>query len=374
MKKLFILGNGFDLCLGMKTSYWDFFNSDDIKNFETLYCDSSIDSEDFKNTNLFLAYLFKMKLDKNSDWNHIEKNIINYVEFVVKEKSTISITSPNTKFQNLISKLDFMNDNKFIIDELKKFEKIFGEYIRHEEQYLLQDHKRFPLATDKINKIFNFNIKVSSEEVTIFSFIHIINFNYTNYISQAIKALTYKVETFPFNKSRYKIDLQQVNIHGNTDNPIFGIDSLDIEKYKDVYFKNVFIREERDYEQEYVLYSILQKLTKTARIMEDKTVHADWKLPSPRDLEEINFFGHSLSKADYSYFQSIFDYYNIYDSHIKLNFLYNKNYDKDGANQHTNVMNLMTNYGYTLDNKDKGKNLLHKMLLENRIHLTGLDV
>lgn len=30
---------------------------------------------------------------------------------------------------------------------------------------------------------------------------------------------------------------------------------------------------------------------------------------------EIKFYGHSLSEADYSYFQSIFDFYNLYDNY-----------------------------------------------------------
>jgi len=42
----------------------------------------------------------------------------------------------------------------------------------------------------------------------------------------------------------------------------------------------------------------------------------------PEKLGTINFFGHSLSKADYSYFQAIFDLYNIYSSEINLIFLH----------------------------------------------------
>ena len=32
----------------------------------------------------------------------------------------------------------------------------------------------------------------------------------------------------------------------------------------------------------------------------------------PWIVDEIKFYGHSLGQADYSYFQSIFDYYNLY--------------------------------------------------------------
>ena len=33
----------------------------------------------------------------------------------------------------------------------------------------------------------------------------------------------------------------------------------------------------------------------------------------------------------------------------------------------------MKNYGEKLENKDKGKNLLHKLLIENRIKLINID-
>ena len=38
----------------------------------------------------------------------------------------------------------------------------------------------------------------------------------------------------------------------------------------------------------------------------------------------IKFFGHSLSSADYSYFQSVFDIVGLYDSDVKLYFLFRK--------------------------------------------------
>lgn len=33
----------------------------------------------------------------------------------------------------------------------------------------------------------------------------------------------------------------------------------------------------------------------------------------------------------------------------------------------------MSDYGNSLDNKDKGKNLLHKLILENRIKLIDIE-
>ena len=84
---------------------------------------------------------------------------------------------------------------------------------------------------------------------------------------------------------------------------------------------------------------------------------------------EIKFYGHSLSSADYSYFQSIFDYYNIYDNNlVSLIFYYSKGYEQFDA-----IYDLINNYGNTLANKDQGKNLMHKLLLENRLKIVEIE-
>ena len=108
----------------------------------------------------------------------------------------------------------------------------------------------------------------------------------------------------------------------------------------------------------------------------------------PMNIKEIKFYGHSLGKADYSYFQSIFDFYNLYgDSQygesqsgvnpVTLQFyftIYNElkeiEIERSAAK---NVYELISAYGKTLDNKDKGKNLLHKLLLEGRIQIKFLE-
>ncbi|QCA29654.1 hypothetical protein [Vagococcus xieshaowenii] len=90
-------------------------------------------------------------------------------------------------------------------------------------------------------------------------------------------------------------------------------------------------------------------------------------IPAKKDVENIYFFGHSLSSADYSYFLSIFDFYDIYDSNIKLNFVYSNYEDNSKKNMLKKINKLLTNYGESFDNKSKGKNLMHKLSLENRL-------
>ena len=101
------------------------------------------------------------------------------------------------------------------------------------------------------------------------------------------------------------------------------------------------------------------------------------------DTSYIKVFGHSLSRADYSYFQSIFDTVNLYGGETKLVFLY-KNYpnkpddsvDEQAIREelYSRISHLLIEYGSTLDNKDHGKNLMHKLLLEQRLLIKRIDV
>ena len=114
------------------------------------------------------------------------------------------------------------------------------------------------------------------------------------------------------------------------------------------------------------------QFTKTFRKMNEQEKLLSHSLPNQSEINEIIFFGHSLSEADYSYFQSIFDYYDIYHSEVKLSFLYSEYGDESGhvgirRRQIKNVTNLIRNYGDTMDNQNHGRNLVHKLLLENRL-------
>ena len=62
----------------------------------------------------------------------------------------------------------------------------------------------------------------------------------------------------------------------------------------------------------------------------------------------------------------------LINTKIKLKFLYYNYSDKAKDNIHTSVMKLINTYGKSLDNKDKGSNLLHKLLLESRIKIVEI--
>ena len=125
------------------------------------------------------------------------------------------------------------------------------------------------------------------------------------------------------------------NIHGKLENhPIIGIDSKSIDPSSPIF-----------------------RFTKTYKIMTLASKKQDMLLP--KSIKIIAFYGHSLAPADYSYFQSIFDYYNIYDKSKE---------QEIKRTQFNSVSRLINQYGSTFHN-EKGENLMHKMLLEGRLIL-----
>ena len=111
--------------------------------------------------------------------------------------------------------------------------------------------------------------------------------------------------------------------------------------------------------------SMMRLFSKTYRKMSDTSTPINILPKNDGQPIEIKFYGHSLSEADYSYFQSIFDFYNLYDNNnVSLLFYYSKGYEQNDA-----IYRLINSYGKTLENKDRGKNLIHKLLLENRLKI-----
>lgn len=122
----------------------------------------------------------------------------------------------------------------------------------------------------------------------------------------------------------------------------------------------------------------IYQFTKTARVLElpNQYLPEEMKGRSIFDaqengdeIKEIKFFGHSLGEADYSYFQSLFDQVDLYGSKTKLTFCYTTmhgpNYDA--------IIELMNRYGETVIPEAHGRNLLHKLLLEERLKIATLS-
>lgn len=118
---------------------------------------------------------------------------------------------------------------------------------------------------------------------------------------------------------------------------------------------------------------LLLPFTKTYRIMEFGG--EGFKLRE--NIDKIKIFGHGLAEADYSYFQTIFDSLDLYNANTEVIFYYNIYDEEDrlGIKERfkQSVYKLIRRYGSTLTNKDHGKNMLHKLIIEGRIKVTELD-
>lgn len=357
IEKLIIVGNGYDLARQYKTSYSDFFDwliikfnidSSQIKNIVELddidkLVQNLSEHECILKSNFWFAYMTLLK-PNNSDWNNVEKIIETTLELIPNEinklydedKNVIkAVADMGSNFEKKVlfttliafhSINTFEDTIDFLFQSLIDFETLFEEYLYH----ILSKPYYFD---DIIDTIDNHIISTTDR-----SNISILNFNYTKF-------------------SKFKKE-QSRNIHGailkSDDSPvIFGIDSTNISSSNKFY-----------------------KFTKTARIMANGVGHSYSSILS-HSIKDICFIGHSLNKADYSYFQSIFDYLSIYDSPVSLNFFYTTFHEKNAIvmqdYQHS-IQILLDRYGETLDNKSHGDNLTAKLLLENRLNLIRIPV
>ncbi|MBC2175402.1 hypothetical protein HCB27_02140 [Listeria booriae] len=405
MSQLIILGNGFDIQSGLESRFSDFYK-DRMENILSLKCiDSEFDLDKSSHDKLQINYKgnpeivlpeiepCKWEAELNEltfwdlvmiyednkgiciNWCNIEAHIQKVTEFVLNMSSNINtlkdlleasekISAPVysneragslkiilgrlttneaalsmrwiNKYTIFLCIINALNDNKYenigldemLFMELQKYEHSFQQYLTKEirikrESY---DEKRFSLL-ERIHTRETYGGMI-------------LNFNYTS-------------DSFPLYSKG--IDLDVVNVHGTLDNEIiFGIDHKNVDAESKMY-----------------------PFTKTFRKMvidDDKPLSIVNK-----DIKYLIFYGHSLGSADYSYFQSIFDYLNVYENEIYLQF-YFTNYLGGAEGEMllkrelaSLVQKLLHGYGKTMDNKSKGKNLIHKLLIENRVQIITLD-
>ena len=230
----------------------------------------------------------------------------------------------------------------FLLNELHRLESAFAEFLRKQtwgqtaDEYA-SDKKRAEISYEtsakaKLHILLSFALQPDDRRSCTYS---ILSFNYTG----------------PFNISSNEIgqSVAYTNIHGlchEGEEIIFGIDG-----------------------KEHLVDEIARPFTKTYRLLGLGGPKAQDVVRS--DTQCIKFYGHSLSDADYSYFQAIFDAVHLYSSDVSLVFFYRCFDEKDPlihrSEMMNKVINLLTAYGVTLENKDHGKNLIHKLLLEGRL-------
>lgn len=365
--QLLILGNGFDLACNLKSSFNDFYNeyfidSETVDVFNISYFGNFIPSRYIKYGIVDLAILTStIQKNKNILWRDVESIISDLAD---TGRSTINLRRIQSVILNSMdnNSLDILEKNQS--NQIRKVSYTLRSQIMNQGGgHILSNKKNLNLLLMAMlkNSIYNFEqsfkdymcknldkcsawYKDNAEKV--YSHLasgkeketYVINFNYTS-----------------INKNDF---YEYINVHGNLDSEevIFGIDESVINKENDKF---------------YDLTKTYRKMILDARLkVRNKSL--------PKYIKAIKFFGHSLGKADYAYFRSIFDFYNIYDSDIVLIFYY-YNYAKSEdllAQQTKNVIKLLKNYGesFSGDLEKKGDNLVHKLSLEGRLQVQEIKI
>lgn len=394
-KQLLIIGNGFDLSCGLKSSYKDFFDnyfkSVSSTNpkvyweryFQNMsYLNSNKDDYSWTDieTQIFIQlqnveFLIQNELLNNKFYENKDDQIKEIELSLSKSNSQLNLDSLLRTFYLLKSVFEYyMIGNQLKLNtalnkiktDLLKLENHFTNYLSKEIQ---NANSKIETNNENATNIFTENGYFIKSRI-LFATLLLFHMNVDEtpfYVppieilqniknsKRLIEALNVnflsnfgKVENYvlSFNYTQPFQFTNLRNIHGNLNNGniIFGID------YDKV---NTFFSNQPT------------QFTKSYRILENK-INSNIVIPS--DINKILFYGHGLGEADYSYFQAIFDTVDLYHGNTQLVFFWNNFNDEDQYNiQVERVTNLIEKYGQTFSNKDHGRNLFTKLLLENRI-------
>ncbi len=245
--KTLILGNGYDISLGLETKYSDFINAilNPTNEFQKIAQDKLLGNELFN-------YLV---LRNKESWIDAEFELQQFIQekesYIENIKYSLSI-NPAKEKSKVISKL------KLNYEQLKTM--LQGYLFRIEN-----NKDRFNNAIIKTSVALKLTKELTGIEE---KYINVINFNYTN-----------SFETLYHMITKRDIDNQVNYIHGNFKSDIvFGIDDR-VEVSKDFVF-------------------VLKSFDKS-------TLHLNYN-KMLFDSDAITFFGYSLGKTDESYFKDFF--------------------------------------------------------------------
>lgn len=370
-----VIGNGYDLHCGLKSSYADFFMRDaDKNNYFNKWLDDfkkKIDQNvstteqskedvlvEFKNIDklnawdLFFYIETKTTNQNNKEawlWCDIETVMYNSLKSYDSRECNTNLFRWEHVYKAITKKMPkefkfwkiyvmakvilekrnmegFKNIDEFycyILDELNQFEKEFGKFI---------DKKRYPyrnFLTKIPNTDFEKRSKMTLQELcSVDNLVSIDSFNYDDIGDDNLNKLLH-------------------NINGNLENPIFGIDS-NLCRASDPRF--IF--------------------TKTNRRMELEMINFECQ----KDIvfDNVIVYGHSLSSNDYSYFFPLLDKLEM------TNFLSNKKiifgfsvYDREKETEikrknRLNIQKLFEAYANYKGLKDVNR-LLDSLTTQNRV-------
>ena len=376
---MFVIGNGFDLACGLKSSFADFF----APRIQAILKKSAVEGSSVYTAQMLASATNDLDytvwdlvvIKRNRDLSAVGKGTL-WADFESMIEQQLVLKSPGAGLpkRNLIDQLAYDITNRFssgsssiskrkalnaeaaylanelghrsisneaahqfYYDELKGLEAQFLDYLKAEvvenrAGYLVRAQRLLDILIDQSE----------SEKSSSVSTISLLNFNYTD-------------PTMGYH------DVNLTNIHGSLrlGEVVMGIDG-----------------------RELIDVDRTMSFTKTYRLMTLPPLKAGTLVQSSDYLSGkttvIKFFGHSLAKADYSYFQALFDGLNLYSGSIRLVFYCRDYRNADGTIIHTKartvsaVKDLLTEYSWTLDNRDHGRNLIHKLLIEGRLSIVEL--
>lgn len=347
---LLILGNGFDLACGGKTSIFDFVNSV-ITNPNNAWCRYKI------NFIILLIYYMSQETDGDgwkeflnfsnteiNDWMDFEKIVYhlvldektyNLMEDIYNNPTKyIETTDKSAVFSTAHYFKDFRQWHEGLFSQLDSYleflEKAVLEFERELQRYLMSIDSDLSLLARK--ELLLRKLRYKYERTSV------MNFNYTRLPEDPIYHPVFR-------------------IHGSVGNGcLIGIDP---------YYKKPGTND---------MYKTLGAKIRFTKVYKRLKLSSREELQQfvlRKNINRITFFGHSLGEQDYSYFQSVFDYINLYESEVILVFCYTE-YNKEDSVKEVDrlserVFKLINRYGETLSNKDHGNNLLNKLLLEGRL-------
>lgn len=407
--RLIIIGNGFDLECGLKSCFESFFTG--------RFSEGSANRPDPGEMNLWdhiFQFMKEVKSDISYDWKDVEAAIKDWIRVIFDASDDVSskddssfasaqwvigrmlagktstlyfieavlrseefLISDNVEdklFSSRYSKPEYLSDGVIVSRAFKEYESTLGS--------ILKQIRRYINSLKDIGTIDNF----------LFNELHKFENSFVNYINNELSQTYYKnavklyeiISDFDirlaliggenndyvlsFNYTRPNTADSGMhsccwrNVHGNLKdrNIIFGFDIEDLpyEQRKD---------------------PRLLRFTKTYRVFQlqksQEGQHPGLLDPVARGeaFDAIVVYGHSLGRADYSYFKAIFDCVDLYSSNVTLEFLYPSDYPQAGSRLYKAVSDLLVDYGDEMPDKARGRNLMHKLLLENRLSVAEID-
>ncbi|MEM0562440.1 AbiH family protein [Leuconostoc mesenteroides subsp. mesenteroides] len=376
-EQLIIIGNGFDLNNGLNSSFKDFFEWVNTGLDET--------SQRVWNSNFWNGVFQVVKLS-DPTWFDVEKQIGGVIKYLQQEFAREEYLKPTFKddfghvksglFRHIIEKSEKIYFSAEYDTNLTLNQSIL--HLIATNANFIGDVRRLPTSVDEIMKSLFSQLTYLEKLLNMYLLQEIDkNPEYSKITQQKIFTLSklaidksdYRVKVLSFNYTPIKFDpdthtlpIIVKNVHGELTPAVRGDSNIILGIDQSLLFSDGNVQ-----------FSIVE-FTKTYRtLFLQKHVTVTESSFINKHIKVVKFYGHSLGSADYSYFQSIFDELDIYNREVYL-FFYYSNYDEvdRGPEQYERVYQLMSDYGMSMQNVSQGKNLLHKMQLENRISITPL--